>query len=536
MSSILVVLFLLSIGPHHDPSQQRHSYYYVSADEVNTPTPPQIGPTCSVDPTARDPALKEMRYDVGDGPQTFWAYVEPSLTDMYNGHPPSTTKVKPQHKGLAGKFINMSNQKLNLYWESTKGGPAYIMRYYQPFATSGTGTFPGHRFFFTPEDDPNNRLKEYVIGQYPNNLYVYDPYVVPDDPIQTEKNLQQHLTNEERAQYDMWVKTLKFHEQYLNFTGRSYLSNYGVNGPRKAPSHFMWRADYFGQEHWVTTKELHFDRMPPQDELEPILTNTALDRVLKDDDVRLLADYRVNATTEDGEPLRYMNMTLKVLSIAPRVLEIPNFLSPTEVAHILDLAGGIELGESMTGDYEGPDGKRTSRKEEGKKTRTSFNSWVERERTPIIDAIYRRAADLTQIDESLLRHRNKKEHPELPSNKPCSESLQLVHYDPNQEYTAHHDFGYSHINDQVMGARFATLLFYLNNVTEGGETAFPRWVNGETFKELMVKPEPGKAVLFYSQLPDGNMDDFSQHAAKPVIEGDKWLVRLFVAVCTLSCD
>ena len=56
---------------------------------------------------------------------------------------------------------------------------------------------------------------------------------------------------------------------------------------------------------------------------------------------------------------------------------------------------------------------------------------------------------------------------------------------------------------------------------KGGETTFPRWVNAETFRELKVTPEVGQAVLFYSQLPDGNLDDFSQHAAQPVIEGEK---------------
>jgi prolyl 4-hydroxylase len=55
----------------------------------------------------------------------------------------------------------------------------------------------------------------------------------------------------------------------------------------------------------------------------------------------------------------------------------------------------------------------------------------------------------------------------------------------------------------------------------GGETSFPRWVNAETFLPLNVKPEKGKAVLFYSQLPDGNLDDFSHHAALPVTEGEK---------------
>jgi prolyl 4-hydroxylase len=36
-----------------------------------------------------------------------------------------------------------------------------------------------------------------------------------------------------------------------------------------------------------------------------------------------------------------------------------------------------------------------------------------------------------------------------------------------------------------------------------------------------VKPERGKAILFYNLLPDGNYDDRSQHAAEPVTQGEK---------------
>ena len=61
----------------------------------------------------------------------------------------------------------------------------------------------------------------------------------------------------------------------------------------------------------------------------------------------------------------------------------------------------------------------------------------------------------------------------------------------------------------------------------GGSTEFPRYVNAETFKGLEAVPEVGKAVLFYSQLPDGNMDDFSHHAATPVTDGEKWLINLW---------
>jgi len=66
----------------------------------------------------------------------------------------------------------------------------------------------------------------------------------------------------------------------------------------------------------------------------------------------------------------------------------------------------------------------------------------------------------------------------------------------DKNYTAHHDFGYSLIDDEIQGSRYATLLLYLNEGMEGGETSFPRWQNAETFKKLKVTPEIGKAVLF----------------------------------------
>jgi len=478
---------------------------------------------CSVTETAqqqqlRDPALKEMSYDIGDGPQTFWAYVEPDVTSFYeNGGltPPASHKVVPKFNGFAAKFINLSNQHVQHYWERHKGGDALAMRHYTPFSAGGTGSFPNHRFFFTPLDDPNTRLIEWVIKEYPNNLYVYDPYLVPGDEAQTEKNLRKALNKKERHQYDKWRKTLLFHEQYLNFTGRSYLAH----SLRDAPQEFMWRADYFGQEHWVTTKETHFKSTPPLETMDPI-TATPEERAVQP---RTLEEHR------DPEEGNILNMTLKVLSCAPRVFEIPNFLSPSEVEHILEMAGGLELGESKTGDVGvNNDGRQRIDPSKKTKTRTSFNTWVPREKSPIIDAIYRRSADLLRMDEAILRYRGKRELPERTSKQAACEQLQLVHYDLTQEYTAHHDFGYSHIDDDQQGARFATLLFYLNEGMEGGETSFPRWVNAETFEQLKVTPELGKAVLFYSQLPDGNLDDFSQHAALPIKDGEKWLINLWV--------
>jgi len=277
----------------------------------------------------------------------------------------------------------------------------------------------------------------------------------------------------------------------------------------------MWRADYFNQTHWVTTRETHFASMPPQDKLFRIRAKGKA-RAAKEDQPRLLTDYRTGDL--------WLNMTLKVLSVAPRAFEIKHFLSPVEVEHMLQIASGEDLSLSKTGvgGNDDPEDAGVAG------TRTSFNTWLKRERSPILDSIYRRAADLLRIDEALLRDRPDGEHPNLGSKASLAEHLQLVHYEKKQEYQAHHDFGYNAIEDPWQAQRYSTILLYLNEGMQGGATTFPRWVNAETFEQLKVKPEIGKAVLFYDQLPDGNMDDFSQHEAQKIFKGEKWLTNLWV--------
>jgi hypothetical protein len=97
---------------------------------------------------------------------------------------------------------------------------------------------------------------------------------------------------------------------------------------------------------------------------------------------------------------------------------------PAEV-DMLNIAGGVEL--SSTGYVVGNVSKPT----QGDTRRTHF-SWLPREKSPIIDAIYRRAADLMRIDEALLRHRGDGEYPDLGTEKSLAEQLQLVHYNVGQ--------------------------------------------------------------------------------------------------------
>ena len=130
-----------------------------------------------------------------------------------------------------------------------------------------------------------------------------------------------------------------------------------------------------------------------------------------------------------------------------------SFLSQTEVDHMMILTTGMKLHRSTTAG----DTTRDVERDRTRNTRTSLNTWIYRENDLIVDTIYRRASDLLRIDEALLRPRSEEEYPNLKSKGSLAEALQLVHYDPGQEYTAHHDFGYADFSNKNQPARFATV-------------------------------------------------------------------------------
>lgn len=146
-----------------------------------------------------------------------------------------------------------------------------------------------------------------------------------------------------------------------------------------------------------------------------------------------------------------------------------------------------------------------------------------------------------------------------------TEPLQVVKYDVHGHYHCHHDSddldpslpccSFSREDDCRL-CRFATVLIYLNNPQEGGETAFPlagnetfsveAWEKGEGWKcnlaqnchqsNLVVKPEKGKAIMWYNHLLDGNsgwlgdLDQLSQHGGCDVLKGTKWVANLWLTL------
>ena len=46
--------------------------------------------------------------------------------------------------------------------------------------------------------------------------------------------------------------------------------------------------------------------------------------------------------------------------------------------------------------------------------------------------------------------------------------------------------------------------------------------------KLALKPSRGRAVLFYSQHPNGKEDLNSRHGGCPVLKGEKWAANLWI--------
>jgi prolyl 4-hydroxylase len=102
------------------------------------------------------------------------------------------------------------------------------------------------------------------------------------------------------------------------------------------------------------------------------------------------------------------------------------------------------------------------------------------------------------------------------------EGLQVLCYQAGAGTTPHHDFLVpSNPANQASiarsGQRVSTIVTYLNDVEEGGETVFP--LAGWT-----VAPHRGSSLYFEYCDRRGRLDHHSLHAGNPVTRGEKWVV------------
>lgn len=107
-----------------------------------------------------------------------------------------------------------------------------------------------------------------------------------------------------------------------------------------------------------------------------------------------------------------------------------------------------------------------------------------------------------------------------------AEDLQVVRYYPNQYYNEHHDSccdDNEHCANFVKrgGQRVLTVLIYLNNEFEGGNTYFKNL-------DLKVKPKTGDAVVFRPLAKNSNKcHPLALHAGLPVTSGEKWIANVW---------
>ena len=129
--------------------------------------------------------------------------------------------------------------------------------------------------------------------------------------------------------------------------------------------------------------------------------------------------------------------------------------------------------------------------------RTSRGTFFEEGESPFIHRMERRISQLMNVP---IEH---------------AEGLQVLHYGPGQEYKAHHDF-FQPNTPSARNNRISTLIIYLNDVEEGGETVFP-------LLKLEGKPKQGSALYFEYFYRNPALNDMTLHSSAPVVRGEKWV-------------
>ena len=190
----------------------------------------------------------------------------------------------------------------------------------------------------------------------------------------------------------------------------------------------------------------------------------------------------------DGQVVRVaLQMTL------PRLVVFENVLTPEECDALIELASPSIDRSTVVSHGDGASVVSTAR--------TSSGSYFHKGQYELIDKIDHRLATLTN----------------WPYEK--GEGLQVLRYEPGQEYVPHHDWfdPNSPGSSTVIGApgnRVGTLVLYLNDVEEGGSTSFPE-------SGLHVMPKKGSAVFFSYDSPSD--DTKTLHTGSPVVKGVKWV-------------
>ncbi|MCA9841811.1 MAG: 2OG-Fe(II) oxygenase [Cyanobacteria bacterium HKST-UBA03] len=184
----------------------------------------------------------------------------------------------------------------------------------------------------------------------------------------------------------------------------------------------------------------------------------------------------------------------------PKVCVLPNFLSHQECDHMMELANRMLCPSTVIDPTTGHNVPN--------KDRSSHNACFYRGQDEVISQIEQRIANVTMLPVEY------------------GEGLQVLRYEVGQEYKPHFDYFDPTLSGSKQpldegGQRVATMLMYLSAPEEGGETTFPDI-------GLSVAPVKGNAILFWSVLPNLQVDPLSKHGSAPVKSGVKWTMTKWI--------
>jgi predicted 2-oxoglutarate/Fe(II)-dependent dioxygenase YbiX len=189
------------------------------------------------------------------------------------------------------------------------------------------------------------------------------------------------------------------------------------------------------------------------------------------------------------------------LSSAPRILAFPGFATPAECAWLIELARGS-----------------LRRAQIYRKDAPGYTEAVTRTNSEADFVLGNADLVLRLVVERIARAAGM-----APAN---FEVAKLLHYEPGQQFAPHCDFqepATPALAQEVArrGQRVATVLVYLNDDYEGGETDFP-------LVGLRHRAAQGDALLFWNVKPSGALDYDTLHAGLPPTRGVKWVLSQWI--------
>uniref|UniRef100_A0A1D1ZU81 Fe2OG dioxygenase domain-containing protein n=1 Tax=Auxenochlorella protothecoides TaxID=3075 RepID=A0A1D1ZU81_AUXPR len=223
----------------------------------------------------------------------------------------------------------------------------------------------------------------------------------------------------------------------------------------------------------------------------------------------MLADRPVLQSGETGLD-HYVVQPFQLLSIYPRAYIFPKFLSEAEADKMVELAAS-RLAPSGLALKRGDDPNQQ------KDVRTSSGTFLSSgmDKTGTLRSVEEKIAAVTGVPSAY------------------GEPFNVLRYENGQHYHSHLDAFPEKDYGPQSSQRIATMLLYLTDVEEGGETTFllegkdglDRLRNIDYTKcdtGIQVKPRKGDALLFWNINPDGSLDQHALHGGCDVVSGQKW--------------